>query len=186
MKIYTKTGDSGETATLSGERVSKSAVLIRTAGALDELNTALGYLTSLLPGDDPEGVLDSIIRIQGQLIIIGTMLSATGSPEMASKYPMIGDAEVSRMEAEIDTWQEKLPELKNFIISGGNPAGAWAHYCRSICRRTERVLVGAQIKIAIAPVIIKYVNRLSDWLFVLARRLNSGKELKWSRDHTLN
>jgi cob(I)alamin adenosyltransferase len=185
MKIYTKTGDSGSTMMLSGERVFKADPLIEAIGSLDELNTALGYLASLLSSEETE-IIERIAQQQGNLLVLGTMLGISGHQELAEKYPTLNVEEINKLENDIDTWQKSLPELNNFILPGGKPVGAWAHHCRSICRRMERQIVRAGKDVTIDVLVIKYANRLSDWLFVLARKLNVGKELKWSKGKILH
>ena len=180
MKIYTKTGDAGDTITLSGDRVAKANPLIEAIGSLDEFSTALGFLASLLSKEQKD-LQEKIALIQGNLLVMGTMLGISGRPEKANNYPALHNDEVVRLEKDIDKWQKDLPALTNFILPGGNQAGAWAHHARSICRRMERQIVRAGQNEFVNPLVIKYSNRLSDWLFVLARKLNAGKELKWSK-----
>jgi cob(I)alamin adenosyltransferase len=185
MKIYTKTGDRGNTSTLSGKRVAKSDALVEAIGSVDELNTALGVLSSLLASTQP--ALQVVVsQRQGEMLILGTMLGVSGQSELAQNYPSLTEADIATLEKDIDTWQQELPELTNFIIPGGTQAAAWAHHTRSICRRTERQIVLAGLIEEINPLVIKYSNRLSDWLFILARKLNDGKELKWSKGKILS
>ncbi len=185
MKIYTKTGDGGSTSTLSGERVAKANPLIEAVGSLDELSTALGFLSSLLSPSKTE-LKQNIARHQGNLLVVGTMLGISGHDDLKKQYPSLSETEVTVLEKDIDDWQQVLPALKNFIIPGGTQASAWAHHTRSICRRMERQIVRAGQNEDVSPLVIKYSNRLSDWLFVLARILNEGQEMKWSKGKILN
>jgi len=178
MKVYTQTGDQGKTSLLSGERVAKSDARIQAYGEIDELNSVVGALVAALtPG--AESARDELQQIQSDLFQVGAWLAATPGSEIRARLSPITIEHSRRIEAFIDTMDEALPELKRFILPGGHPAAAWAHIARTVCRRAERgVTMLAEQESGAAgdadgtgPVVV-YVNRLSDYFFVLARWLN--------------
>ncbi len=169
MKIYTKTGDAGTTGLYGGGRVSKDDGRICAYGSVDELNAFLGILRSSNTDDE---IMQELLQIQHELFCAGAEL-ATPSPE---QHQVSWDASgpIERLESKIDHWQEGLPTLRNFILPGGTVASAHCHAARTICRRCEREVVHfgrLAPEVNVAHIII-YLNRLSDLLFVLARRLN--------------
>ncbi len=169
MKIYTKTGDSGETGLFGGPRVAKNAPRIEAYGTLDELNAVLGVVRACGPDAAFDGPL---ARVQNQLFDLGAELA---SPDPAKcRVSGVGEAEIVALEHEIDAWEATLPPLRQFILPGGADAGAHLHVARTVCRRAERRLVtlASQSDEHVDPLAMKYVNRLSDWLFVLARAVN--------------
>lgn len=168
MKIYTKFGDSGETALYGGTRVGKDAPRIEAIGTLDELNAYLGYTQTLVADTD---LSELIGRLQNHLFAIGADLATPETHSQAVESRISGDF-TSEMETAIDTLSEALPPLTNFILPGGCKAGASLHIARVICRRSERRVVGLTHEAAINPEIIRSLNRLSDLLFVLARTVN--------------
>lgn len=178
MKIYTQTGDQGKTSLLSGERVSKSHIRIKAYGSVDELNASLGVLKSFLP-DGSDQTLLPLMEIQSDLFHMGALLAATPGSDVIGQLTPIGPGHIRRLEQMIDKMEDRLPELKAFILPGGHPAAAWAHVARTICRRAERDVIElaatpdaqAEEPDHLAPV-ITYLNRLSDYLFVAARFLN--------------
>lgn len=172
MKIYTKTGDLGETSTLKAKRISKSSLLIKANGTVDELNANLGFI--VYKATD-KSIQNSLLRVQNELFDLGADLSLGDiSKNTAYRYKITKDLEL-KLEKEIDKWEEKLPELKNFILPGGSELSSFIHIARSVCRRAERECVAlAQIE-KINPFVLSYLNRLSDWLFVLARYENVTK-----------
>ena len=180
MKIYTKTGDTGETALLGGKRVRKDTPEIAAIGAVDELNSALGVLAAGLAAD--EKVLISLRKIQHSLFVVGGQLAAVQTELVA--VPEVSDAIVNELEHWIDELSADLPELTQFILPGGTPAAAQAFLARAICRRAERevvALTGTYPKLLVAQ---RYLNRLSDAFFVLARWLNvrAGQpEIFWEK-----
>lgn len=180
MKIYTKTGDQGETSLFGGARVPKSNLRVAAYGDVDELNAALGWLVTQSPSD-PE-VVDVLGSIQRTLFGIGGEV-ATSKPEARAKLrDLVDERDVERLESSIDALEEQLPPLKSFILPGGSPAGAAAHVARTVCRRAERSLVALSAVDEIRPEILRYLNRLSDWLFVAARSLNradGAPEIPW-------
>ena len=158
MKIYTKFGDKGTTRIGNGSDLKKDDPLIEALGSIDELNAFIGYAISISHTNKKR-----LEKIQSELFYIGAEVSLS-----KSKYDF--SVGIERLEKEIDLLQSDLPELKNFILPGGSMAGAWFHVCRSVCRRAERNLVSVlNMDIVINPSIIIYLNRLSDFFFVLAR-----------------
>jgi cob(I)alamin adenosyltransferase len=179
MKIYTKTGDKGQTSLIGGTRVPKHHIRIEAYGTVDELNSYIGLLR------DQE--LDAhsfkvLVEIQDRLFTIGANLASDpGVSKM--KVPFLMDQDVRDLEKEIDGMNESLPELKNFILPGGGATVSFAHIARCICRRAERTVVHLSEESEVAENIIKYLNRLSDYLFVLARKIahDSGStEIAWN------
>ncbi|TPW21876.1 MAG: putative ATP:cob(I)alamin adenosyltransferase [Elusimicrobia bacterium] len=176
MKIYTKTGDRGETGLRGGKRVAKSDAQVAAYGDVDEANAALGAALALIARTKTFArlVLD-LEKVQAQLFEAGAALSSpAGSPESAA-FPA-GAADW--LEAEIDRLTADLPELKHFILPGGSPAGAQLHLARTVCRRAERAVVG----LGSYPSVVVFLNRLSDFLFVAARWANHrlrGGETRW-------
>jgi len=177
MKIYTGRGDDGTAGLLSGERVPKSHERIDAFGTVDELSSALGVLRAGLTGDDPE-TGNQLRRIQSDLMKVGAWLAAWRDAPVLEKLAGITDEDIRFLEASIDSLEEFLPALKGFLLTGGHPSAAWAHFARSICRRAERKVVGLSVELKVGrpvkqikPVIV-YLNRLSDYLFVLGRYCN--------------
>lgn len=180
MSIYTKNGDKGLTSTLSGTRKSKADELICALGNVDELNSILGLLLVYLKEDNAK--VEFRNKIQGQqmnLMKLGSMLAISDNEALVDKYPKLISEDVKALEADIDLWVADLPELKNFILPGGSKMSAYAHHARSVCRRVERSIVDYHEDHAQEEVVLQYLNRLSDWLFVFARVLNEGKDIIW-------
>lgn len=177
MKIYTKTGDKGRTALFGGKRVSKDDIQIEAYGTVDELNSNLGLLIAHLTHDD------SLFLKKNQAILfdLGSHLASDGT---ADKFlPALSESIVTALENEIDNMTSKLPELKSFILPGGNARIAQAHICRTVCRRAERRVVSLAEVNSVEKLIITYLNRLSDYFFVLARKLSLEDgidEVKWN------
>jgi len=183
MKIYTKTGDGGETSLYRGGRVSKAALRIRACGEVDELNSLLGWLRSSRLSEETSGLIE---QIQNELFTIGSDLAAPAESVGArDQVTRLASGKERYLEEEIDRMEIFLPPLKQFILPGGDPSAATAHLARSVCRRAERAVVElAQGESVSQPVLI-YLNRLSDFLFVLARYLNhqaGGSEINWKRE----
>jgi cob(I)alamin adenosyltransferase len=172
MKIYTKTGDRGDTSLFGGGRVRKDDPRVEAYGAVDELNSFVGALgASLGLAQNPEFRDTSYLltQIQNRLFDLGAEL-ATGDAEFLRKLPRrIADADIEILEIQIDRMETQLPPLKNFILPGGAVAAAHAHICRSVSRRAERAMLGAD---TCPPEGLRYINRLSDFFFVLARHIN--------------
>lgn len=167
MKIYTKTGDQGETSLLGGKRVSKSHVRIEAYGTVDELNAYLGLLRDQKVNVARAAMLKSI---QDRLFTIGAAL-ATAEGASNVKKPDVTPSDVILLETEIDHMEESLPPLRNFILPGGHESVSVAHLARTVCRRAERRVLDLHNESAVEDVIIHYLNRLSDYLFVLARKM---------------
>ena len=178
-RIYTRTGDGGTTGLASGSRVAKDAPRIEAIGAVDELNSALGTLLAEALPDAARACLDNV---QNDLFDCGGELSLPG-------HPIMTKAHVDRLERELDRLNAGLPPLKEFILPAGSRAAALAHMARAVCRRAERRLVSLSRKQKIAPVLLAYINRLSDLLFVLARDLNraAGRpDVPWQQGKNRN
>lgn len=179
MKIYTQTGDKGKTSLLSGERMFKDHIRVRAYGEVDELNAVIGALAATLP-DEVEPVTPALKQIQSDLFHIGAWLATTPDAEPRGRLTSVGEEHIRRIEAWIDGIQSRLPELKAFIIPGGHATAAWAHIARTVCRRAERTVVelARQTREDDRPHeqellnVIAFINRLSDYFFVLARFLN--------------
>lgn len=167
MKIYTKTGDDGDTGLFGGPRVRKDHPRIEAYGTVDELNAVLGLVRTQSLPTDVDGLLE---RVQNELFDLGAEL-ATPEP---GKFGMtsIGEPQSSRLETAIDQFEAELEPLKQFILPGGTPAAAYLHLARTVCRRAERMLVSLDHSEEISPGTIVYLNRLSDLLFVAARLVN--------------
>lgn len=180
LKIYTKTGDSGKTSLIGGTKVSKSNIRIETYGTIDELNSYIG-----LVGDhcNDEHSKDILKEIQDRLFTIGSALACDPDKEQKLKIPDLKETDVELLEKEIDAMNEKLPEMKHFILPGGHVSVSTTHIARCVCRRAERWCVNMQEQnLFVDPLIIKYLNRLSDYLFVLARytgHLLQVAEIAW-------
>ena len=173
-KIYTRTGDSGTTGLGDGSRAPKDSARIHALGEVDELNTVLGVL---LCEALPEAVAANVLEIQHDLFDLGGEISIPGMTLLAASA-------VTRLEALIDAGNEALPPLKEFILPGGTRAAAHCHVARAVCRRAERAIVAAAEQGGISDTALGYINRLSDYLFVLARslaRLEGGSEVMWDR-----
>lgn len=168
MKIYTKTGDAGETSLLGGRRVRKSDPRVAAYGDVDELNAQLGVARA--SGADTETDA-ALLQLQRDLFALGAQLADPGE-KIASHVSkaVLRDSDVARLEALIDVLEAALPPLRHFILAGGSTCGAALHVARAICRRAERGI--AALEPAVDPVLLKYINRLSDLLFVLARTVN--------------
>lgn len=177
FRIYTKTGDLGETALFGGQRLPKAHLRIEAYGTVDELNSHLGLLRDLIE-DEPHRQLLRII--QDRLFTIGSNLASDPDKEMIT--PDLTPEDIIQLEQEIDRMQTDLPELKNFILPGGHPTVSTCHVARCVCRRTERLVVALALESKVEPKILQYLNRLSDYLFVLARHLGwqlGVEEVHW-------
>jgi cob(I)alamin adenosyltransferase len=167
LKIYTKTGDKGSTSLIGGTRVPKSHLRIEAYGTVDELNAFIGLCRDLLTGEPAKDLLG---EIQDRLFTIGSSLACDPVREPKMKLPDLNEEDVTRLEKEIDSMNDSLPPMKNFIIPGGHPAISNLHIARCVCRRAERCCVRLEQEGEEIPaLIIKYLNRLSDYLFVLSR-----------------
>lgn len=175
MKIYTKTGDKGSTSLYGGKRILKSHARIASYGNTDELNSHVGMLIAMLAEDNIR-----LVEIQHELFVIGSHLAAGNDHDF--KLPTIETSFITRLEEEIDRMNESLPKLKHFVLPGGSTTVSQAHICRTVTRRTERSVVLLAQSETVDPNIIQYLNRLSDYLFVLARYIafkEGIEEIKW-------
>jgi cob(I)alamin adenosyltransferase len=179
MKIYTKKGDQGLTSLIGGTKVPKSHLRIECYGTVDELNSCLGALRAAKISD--KGARATLAVIQERLFVVGSRLAC--DPARAKMdLPGIEEADAVLLEKEIDRMTAKLPELKSFILPGGSPAAAMCHMARCVCRRAERLVVALSAQDEVDALIIVYLNRLSDYLFVLSRKINKDKryaEIVW-------
>ena len=174
-KIYTRGGDSGETGLGDGSRVSKADARITAIGAVDEANCAIGVARVVADGD-----FDAMLgRIQNDLFDLGADLSAPEDGRKAEGRLRVAEAQVTRLEAEIDAMNEGLAPLTSFILPGGTALAAHLHLARAIARRAEAAIVALAADAAINPAAIRYSNRLSDHLFVMARAANGGEDVLW-------
>ena len=178
MKIYTRTGDGGETSYFDGTRVRKDDPRLDTYGDIDELNAWLGLVRASAIDADLDAALT---RIQQDLFALGAQLAdPAGKLSARVLKAVVSDADVVRLESSIDGYERELAPLKKFILAGGTPAGAALHVARTVCRRAERRMVA--LEPAVDGVLLRYVNRLSDVLFVLARVVNHRggvRETEW-------
>ncbi len=178
MKIYTKTGDKGETSLIGGVRVPKYHLRIEAYGTVDELNSYLGYCAAAALDETEKNRLKFI---QDRLFTIGSNLAS--DPKSKMVVPDITEADIEDLELAMDTMNAKLPELKNFILPGGSRDLAMMHVARCVCRRAERLVTALAAEAEIESLILRYLNRLSDYLFVLARYqalLDKQEEITWT------
>jgi len=173
MKIYTKKGDDGSTSLFGGQTVPKSSGRIDAYGTVDELNSILGVVRAFKISTVVDKWLNTV---QHQLFVLGADLATPDSRE--TRIDRVSEKEISFLEQLIDTMDNELPDLKNFILPGGTPAAAALHHARTVCRRAERLTVSCSEEEELSELTVKYLNRLSDFLFMLGRYENfkSGKE----------
>jgi cob(I)alamin adenosyltransferase len=180
FKIYTKTGDLGKTSLIGGTKVPKSHLRIESYGTVDELNSFIGLVSDHLTHEPTKIILK---EIQDRLFTVGSSLACDPDKEPLMKIPDLKEADIVLLENEIDAMNEVLAPMKSFIIPGGHVAVSTAHVARCVCRRAERICVNMQVQdLFVEPLVIKYINRLSDYLFVLARfigHLLGVEELPW-------
>ena len=178
MKIYTKTGDKGDTSLFGGTRVGKDHARIDAYGTVDELNAVIGVCRSMVRHAELDTILE---EIQNDLFAVGAVLAAQG--EAAGKVPGVQQSWISRLERHIDSISEQIQPLSQFILPGGDGAAAMLHLARTVCRRAERLTVHLGRQEQVPPECITYLNRLSDLLFVCARWVNAltkTQETKWN------
>lgn len=179
FKVYTKTGDDGTTGLVGGNRVKKYDPRLEAYGTVDELNACIGVIRSY---SIPEEISDLLIQIQNKLFNIGSRLASDEKGDALTANLAIKYEDIELLEKEIDKLEESLPELRNFILPGGELSMAQCHMARTVCRRAERRIVEFAEHSPVQSEIIKYLNRLSDFLFVLARKLgnsNGAEETIW-------
>ncbi len=175
MKIYTKKGDKGETRLFNNECVAKDSLRVEAYGAIDELNAMLGFTRAQRPSSEIDRVLN---ELQCDLFALGSDLAAPRDAKIGRKIPRLSENDVKRLERIIDKYDVKLPPLKQFILPGGGLSGAALHIARTVCRRAERISVKLSQQENIGDIPVKFLNRLSDLLFVLARAANYNQGIK--------
>jgi len=185
MKIYTKTGDQGMTGLYGGTRVSKNHIRIESFGTIDELNSYLGLIRDqkLAPK-----MFEDLVKIQKELFIVGAILATPIEKSVLKNgTKRLEDTKLTEemvvfLENEIDTMNEQLPTMTHFVLPGGHTTVSYCHMARCVCRKAERLVVHLSSEVSLEPLVLKYLNRLSDYLFVLARKLifdNKAEEIKW-------
>lgn len=178
MKVYTKGGDKGQTSLIGGTRVAKSHDRIEAYGTVDELNSYIGLIADQ---EIDQHYIDILREVQDRLFTIGSSLAS--DPEKSKmKIPDLLDSDVALLEKEIDAMQEVLPEMRFFVLPGGHTTVSYCHIARCVCRRAERLSIGLSAESFVAELVIQYLNRLSDYLFVLGRKLThdlGAEEIPW-------
>ena len=178
MKIYTKTGDQGTTSLLGGARVSKAHVRIEAYGTVDELNSHIGLLRDQPVNESRKGILK---EIQDRLFTLGAELATEPGKDKVVK-PDLFESDIELLENAIDKMNESLPPLRSFVLPGGHQSVSFCHIARCVCRRAERITIALNDIEPVAPLAIKYLNRLSDYLFTLGRQMSmdlDAEEIKW-------
>ena len=177
-KIYTKTGDKGQTSLIGGTRLPKHHIRIEAYGTVDELNSFVGLVRDSISEKE---LFDLLIEIQDRLFTIGSLLAA--DPEKNKmQLPQLNESDVVLLEKAIDKMNETLPEMKSFVLPGGHPTVSHCHIARCVCRRAERAVLKLAENEKVDELIYKYLNRLSDYLFVLSRKLTKdfkANEIPW-------
>ena len=185
MKVYTKTGDNGTTALFGGTRVPKDHARIESYGTVDELNSYIGLIRDQ---EMNQCYKDILIEIQDRLFTVGAILATPAEKEILKNGEKrlqnlgIVESDIELLEKEIDTMEDSLPQMTHFVLPGGHTTVSYCHIARCVCRRAERLAVHLNHTEPVADIAIKYLNRLSDYLFVLARKLSSelhADEVKW-------
>ena len=180
-KVYTRTGDKGETSIVGGIRMKKSSERLEAYGTVDELSSHLGLLAAMLPEGEHKSM---IIRIQRNLFNVCTNLATDQSQTPLYDSAKLPDGEIELLEKEVDRMMGLVPERQGLILPGGTQAAAQAHVCRTVCRRAERRIVALSEVALVSPEVQQYVNRLSDFLFVLAKIINFNEnvsEIIWEK-----
>ena len=178
MKIYTKTGDKGTTALFGGKRVSKADLRIETYGTIDELNSYIGLVRDQEVNAKRKNVL---VEIQDRLFTIGSIL-ATEPGNTKVKVPALVEADITFLEKEIDAMDSQLPPMKSFVLPGGHQSVSFCHVARTVCRRSERLVIALDAQEKVDVLIVQYLNRLSDYLFMLSRKMTAelgAEETPW-------
>ena len=178
MKIYTKTGDKGTTALFGGKRVSKADLRIDTYGTVDELNSYIGLVRDQPVNASRKNVL---VEIQDRLFTIGSIL-ATEPGNTKVKVPSLSESDITLLEKEIDTMDAQLPPMKSFVLPGGHQSVSFCHVARTVCRRAERLVIALDAEEKVDGLVVQYLNRLSDYLFMLSRKMTAelgAEETPW-------
>ncbi|WP_192820099.1 cob(I)yrinic acid a,c-diamide adenosyltransferase [Rufibacter sp. LB8] len=179
MKIYTKTGDKGETSLIGGTRVKKSHLRIEAYGTVDELNAFIGVVRDQEVNQNRAALFS---EIQDRLFTIGSTLATDPDKNVKMQTPDLHDTDIQFLEVQMDALEQNLPELRNFILPGGHPAVSFCHVARTVCRRAERTAIALSEESEVSDLVIKYLNRLSDFLFMLGRANSfelGVKEITW-------
>ncbi len=179
FKIYTKQGDKGETSLIGGTRVPKYHQRIEAYGTVDELNSYIGLIRDQ---DIDKHAKDILLEIQDRLFTVESILATDHEVEINRNLPNIKESDISLLEDEIDTMNKNLPAITSFILPGGHPIVSYCHIARTICRRAERIVIRLANVYPVDPLVVKYLNRLSDYLFVLSRKFSrdfDAKETPW-------
>lgn len=182
MKIYTKTGDNGETGLFGGKRVGKDHLRIDAYGTVDELNAFCGLAITEIK--NPE-IINDLTAIQNRLFVVGSDLATPEENKSKISIPRTEEKFFIELENRIDYYSTKLEDLRNFILPGGSKGAALLHICRTVCRRAERLVVALEKKEQLNHLIVVYLNRLSDFFFVLSRyenALNGVEDVKWEKE----
>lgn len=183
MKIYTKTGDTGETSLFGAGRVRKDHLRVEAYGTVDELNSFIGLVAAEIRGDARAQELVPVLeRVQDRLFVIGSMLATPQDAALYSRVPRLVEEDIIFLEVTIDRLSLRLPHLHSFVLPGGSRAASLLHVARATCRRAERTIVALGRDTALDPLIVQYVNRLSDALFEMARWVNHAlgiSETEW-------
>lgn len=188
MKIYTKTGDKGQTSLIGGTRVPKNHIRIEAYGTVDELNSWIGLLRDTMTAIRKdtfyiydENVIATLLEVQDRLFTIGSIL-ATDPEKCKMKLPELHAEDISKLEKEIDAIDSLVPPMKSFVLPGGHPIVSHCHIARCICRRAERCTIHLTEEFPVEEIVIQYLNRLSDYLFMLSRKLSmdlGAEEIPW-------
>jgi cob(I)alamin adenosyltransferase len=179
-KIYTKTGDKGQTSLVGGTRVSKTNPRLLAYGTLDELNSVLGLVRSSVKD---QTLSQSLQGIQNALFNIGSHLACEDEKILPS-LPRLKPENIASLEKEMDSWESSLPPLRNFILPGGSVGASYCHLARTVCRRAEREVIHLSETVAVENEFVVFLNRLSDWLFLLARKVNADQgvtDVQWDQ-----
>jgi cob(I)alamin adenosyltransferase len=182
FKIYTKTGDDGTTGLVGGNRVRKSDLRLDAYGSVDELNAHIGYLRSLI---SDAAVNELLLEVQNKLFVIGSKLASDEKGKAITESLECGGSGIERLERAIDEYESQLQPLSNFILPAGSPEVSYCHIARTVCRRAERRVVQLAENTPVEEMIVQYLNRLSDYLFVLSRKVAKDQgveEIPWTRD----
>lgn len=182
MKVYTKTGDKGQTSLVGGQRVSKCCERLESYGTVDELNSHIGVLITYCSDEKDQAFLTDV---QGKLFVVGGYLATDNSQKEVRQGNIVTEEMILAVENEIDRLQDLLPPLRLFILPGGSRAAGFAHVCRTVCRRAERAILRlVETGAVVDDNVVAYINRLSDYFFVLARKMNMDcgvEDTVWKR-----
>ncbi len=179
MKIYTKTGDAGTTSLVGGTRISKADLKIETYGTVDELNSWIGLVRDQAINESRKDILK---EIQDRLFTIGSDLASEPEQVRRKKIPDLLDEDIELLEKQMDLMDTEIPPLRAFVLPGGHQSVSYTHVARTVCRRAERLSIRLSHEEEVNPLIIKYLNRLSDYLFVLSRKMTqelNSEEVAW-------